>query len=667
MEQAGVTMIVAKRFFRWLTLRSVDPTLAQAQFGELQRQIPLLYALLSASAVAVAYTHFGTAPDWMTVWIPCLLVLVSVVRMVKWLRKPAVPLSGEETLRSLRRTTVLGTLIALGCICWSLGLGRYGTDHLHAHVAIFVAITVIGCIFCLMHLPQAAMLVTAIVTLPYLACYVSPSDAVYSAIALNILLVTLVMIRVLLNTFNGFTKLIRTQAETERLNREVTKLAHTDMLTGLPNRRLFFAQADSDIARCRAAGLDLAIGVIDLDRFKAANDTFGHLLGDQILESVGARLAETFEGKAMVARLGGDEFAFVAEGEEAAVLALAARACEALSNPFRLGEITVSIGASCGIATTRDVPGTARALYDGADYALYMAKNERRGFAMLYSSEHASRIRSEREVEGALQTADLDAEMQVHLQPISSLADRTTIAVEALARWDSPRLGKVRPDVFIPLAERAGIIHRLTLTLLGKALGCLDHLPPEVKLSFNLSAHDITCQETVLGILALVRRSGVEPSRLIMELTETAVVRDFDAAETSIRLLRSLGVGIALDDFGTGQSSLSYLRRLPIDKVKIDKSFVAGAGDGEGRELLSAVVAFCKSMHMQCVAEGVEDASQLDFLEAIGCDLYQGYLLAKPMPIDQLVAWQATRPRPARRRVSLSPLDRRPAPEFRGD
>ena len=639
-------MRVVKQFFDWLALRSVEPGLAQAQYGELQRQIPLLYALLGVNAVAVAFTHHGTAPLWLTLWIPSLLVTISAVRLFVWLKSSSAPVSEAQALHHLRRTTVLGALIALAYISWSLTLGQYGEGHQQTHVAIFIAITVIGCIFCLLHLPQAALTVTAIVTVPYLAFYVSPNDAVFTAIGLNILLVTLVMIRILLNSFDGFSKLIRTQIETERLNREVTKLAHTDMLTGLPNRRHFFRQADASIERCRREGRPLALGVIDLDRFKAANDTFGHLFGDHLLEAVGTRLHEIFEGHGLLARLGGDEFAFIVEADESAVANLAGQACQLLAEPFLLDEVTVSIGASCGIASIRDISGTSRALYDGADYALYRTKSERRGFALFYSPEHERSIRSERAVEAALQVANLEAEMAVHLQPIARIDGEAICALEALARWTSPQLGPVRPDVFIPLAERAGIMHRLTLTLLGKALASLQRVPGDVQLSFNLSAHDITCSETILAIMSLVKRSGIDPTRLVMELTETAVVRDFPAAEASIRLLRSLGINIALDDFGTGQSSLSYLRRLPIDKVKIDRSFVAGAEDEAGRELLCAVVAFCKSMRMKCIAEGVEDMAQLQFLHAIGCEYFQGYLLARPMPVEAFLAWDAKRAGP---------------------
>ncbi|WP_244486896.1 EAL domain-containing protein [Aurantimonas sp. Leaf443] len=616
----------------------MDSELAMAQYGELRRQIPLLYALLSVNAVAVAYTHQAVAPPVMSTWIPAFLVLACLARLAMWLLRPAKAVAPGEAVTLLRRTTILGTVLALAFIVWSLKLGDYGGEREHAHVALFIAITVIGCIFCLMHLPQAALVVTIVVTGPYLAYYVAGGDSVYLAIAINIVLVTMVMIRVLLNSFRGFETLIRTQAETTRLNREVTLLAHTDMLTGLPNRRLFFAELESELERCRDAGTEFALGVIDLDRFKAANDTFGHLLGDEVLETVGRRLRAVFGPERMVARLGGDEFAFFLPARGDAACRLADEACIALSEPFRFGDVTISIGASCGVATTRDVHGTARSLYEGADYALYNSKNFRRGLATLYSAEHENRIRSERAIEAALQAADFEAETEIHLQPIVCVRRGTVLAVEALARWTSPRVGPVRPDIFIPLAERTGRIHRLTLTLLAKALACLDRLPGSTKLSFNLSAHDLTSGETVLGMVSLIRASCPDPSRLILELTETAVLRDFSAAEDAILLLRALGVQIALDDFGTGQSSLSYLHRLPIDNVKIDRSFLMGSGTPSGRQLLTAIVALCKSLNMRCIAEGVEEEAQLAVLSQIGCDAYQGYVFARPMPLDAFLA-----------------------------
>jgi diguanylate cyclase (GGDEF)-like protein len=422
----------------------------------------------------------------MTVWIPSLLVLASVYRLAKWALRPPNITEPRQAVRMLRRTIILGSLLAIAYISWSLAMNGYGGEREHAHVAIFIAITVIGCIFCLMHLPQAALAVTALVTIPYLVFYLSRNDPIYTAIGLNIALVTLVMMRVLLNSYQGFTQLIQTQDETEHLNQAVTLLAHTDQVTGLPNRRHFFSRLDS-----LTEGDVWSLGVIDLDRFKAANDTYGHLVGDQVLQTVGERLRNHFAPGEVVARLGGDEFAFLVKGDGPNAVRRADIVCNALSLPMEISGHVITIGASCGIASTKEVRGSARALYDSADYALYAAKSGRRGGSMLFSAEHESRIRFDRSLEEALQTADLDGEMEVYLQPIVHIATNRIVCVEALARWTNRDLGAIAPDIFIPLAERMGLINRLTLLLLRKTLDAAKQLPADMRLSFNLSGHDL--------------------------------------------------------------------------------------------------------------------------------------------------------------------------------
>ena len=635
----------SQNVLRWLTFVDIQPELAVAQFGALQTQVPLLYSLLSVNTVAVAFTHLNFAPVWMAIWIPALLVGANLVRMGCWLRKRRQAVTPAHAVRHLRRASLLSAVMALIYILWALGLSRFGGEHEQTHVAIFIAITVVGCIFCLMPLPQAAMAVTVVVTVPYLGYYLAKGDAVYLAIGINILLVTFVMLRVLLNTYRDFVANVRSKVETERLNREVTLLAHTDALTGLPNRRLFFSELPKAITQARQRGVDLALGIIDLDRFKAVNDSLGHILGDKLLAAVGTRLKRYFPENGIVSRLGGDEFAFRIPLSGDAAVGLANEICSLLSDPYEIGGTTVSLGASCGIATLTSI-GTAQdgaSLYDAADYALYSAKSDRRGFATLYSAEHEKRVRSERALEAALQTADLDAEMDVHFQPIVGERGRSLCAIEALARWSSPTMGHVSPDIFIPIAERTGIIHRLTQTLFRKALAVAERLPSDVKLSFNLSANDMISPGTVLSLVTMIRNSGLKPARLVFELTETAVMRDFVAARDSVVLLRSLGVQIALDDFGTGQSSLSQLRQLPIDKVKIDRSFVADSDKPEGYNLLAAIIALCAKMKIDCVAEGVETADQMDALSVLGCGEFQGYYFSKPMSAKDFFQWLEVR------------------------
>ena len=623
------------RLKNWLLLRGDNPDLVVAKYHELKRQVPLLYALLSVNAVAVSFTHLHHAPHWMTIWIPGCLVSISVLRMIGWLLKRDPVISAPAALYQLRRTIVLGSVLACAYISWALALSRYGGDHEQAHVAIFIAITVIGCIFCLMPLPQAVVAVTAIVMIPALYYYLSFGDAVYAAIGINIALVTAVVIRVVLSAYEAFENSVLARIETQRLNAEITNIAHTDPLTHLPNRRLFFSKLPALFAASQDNGLDCAVGLIDLDRFKAVNDTMGHMFGDQLLQAVARRLEDAFSGHGLIARLGGDEFAFCIDADGGRATAFANAVCDKISVPYLISGVNVSIGATCGIALLSTV-GERGSLYDAADYALYKGKSDRRGFATLYAAKHEASLREDRAVEAALQSADLCGEMEVHYQPIVDQS-RRVIAVEALARWTSPTLGNVRPDVFIPLAEKTGIVHRLTLTLFKKALRVAAQLPFDVKLSFNLSAHDLMSSETILGLTALIRSSHIAPSRFIFELTETAVMRDFEAAAESLTLLRALGVSIALDDFGTGQSSLSYLRQLRVDKVKIDRSFITDVHETGGEDLLAAIVALCSRMKIACIAEGVETATQFKTLLSVGCDAFQGYLFSRPLPEAQIM------------------------------
>lgn len=637
MSVGCVMMERLRRLIGWLTLSSREDGLIVAQYNELHRQIPLLYAVLSVNAVAVSFTHWNSAPVWMTVWVPLVLVSVSLFRLGAWIVRPRQVADQREALKRLRRTTALSVVIALAYISWSLALYEYGGAEERAHVALFIATTVIGCIFCLMHLPQAALAVTVVVMTPYLAFQLGRGGAVHAAIAFNILLVNLLLIRVLMNSFGSFRKLIAMQTESARLNREVTHLANTDMLTGLPNRRMFFGEVDRKLERCRETGASLTLGALDLDRFKAANDAFGHVLGDQLLKAVAERLSDVFEDRALLARLGGDEFAFLIEADAETANELAGVACREIARPFHLGDTSIVIGATCGIAE-RQAGVDANALYDCADYALYFAKHQSRGASMIYSAEHEHRIRAERAIEVALQNADLKTEFRVHFQPIVDVRSGRVVAAETLARWTNAELGTIAPDIFIPLAERAGLIHALSLALLDKALDALEMLPEHMMLSFNLSAHDLNSRETVDAITSRIEGCAAEPGRLIIELTETAVLRDFGKAEQAIGKLRALGVQIALDDFGTGQSSLSYLHRLPIDHVKIDRAFITGTEGESGRELLAAVIGLCKTLRMKCVAEGVEQVEQLEMLRVIGCDEYQGYLFSKPMPLQDFQA-----------------------------
>ncbi|MET1414587.1 EAL domain-containing protein [Roseibium sp. HPY-6] len=632
-----------RAFLRWMMIDPRHPEIAQAQYNELRTQIPSLYALLMVNAIAVAYTHYDVAPVYLTVGVLIPMLILTTVRMIAWLRASKITLGPNEAIRKMRQTVLLGSVVAVIYISWSLSLDGYGGPVERGHIALFIAITVIGCIFCLMNLPQAALMVMFIVTVPYLIHYVRQDQDVYFAIAMNIFLVCLVVLQVLISGYTGFCKLVKSQAdlaakqrETELLNAENERLAQTDALTELPNRRYFFNRVASLIKSRETQDGKFAVGVIDLDRFKPVNDTYGHKVGDQLLMAVGQRFKELNLADIEICRLGGDEFGFLYLGDLEKAAQTGQSICDMISEPYRVGEMNLAVGASCGIAFYPEAGTTAHALFDRSDYALYNSKTTSRGQTTVYSEEHEARIRSERAIENALQNADLDAEFQVYFQPVVSLPDKIVVGFEALARWDSPVLDRVAPDRFIAVAERTGQINRLTLSLFGKAIRQIKELPGDLSLSFNLSAQDITSSQTVNALLEAIEHHKVNPKLITFEITETSVIGSYEAAEACLKTLRSAGVKLALDDFGTGYSSLGYLHRLPIDCVKVDRSFVASIHEPVASGVITSIVNLCRSMEMLCVVEGVEDRTQLDLLKALRCNLVQGYHFAPPMAFSEI-------------------------------
>lgn len=420
--------------------------------------------------------------------------------------------------------------------------------------------------------------------------------------------------------------------------REAPSAAGSDGLTGLPNRGGFFGALESSLA---SGTLDpLAVGLINLDNFSAINDTHGHRVGDRVLRDLAMRL-EMLVPDAFVAHLGSDKFGFLVRGdpEQARILAEAVR--ERAAAPYEISGLLVHVGCSGGLAVLQKGTESADALFDRASCALRSAKASNRGGVALYDADLERRVRTDRAIGAALQRCDPVREMSILFQPIYDLEAGRITAVEALARWTSPQLGPVQPDVFIATAERLGLIHTITLALLRKTLGELDRLPDAIDVSFNLSARDITDSRTVTAIVALVREMGVDPRRIIFEITETAMIRNFEVAADTVRLLRSLGARVALDDFGSGYSSLGYLHRMTFDRIKIDRSFMAEVELSEGRRLLASIVGLCRNLGLGCIVEGVETPEQLTIIRDIGCRAYQGYLLSRPMTPDEFLAWLA--------------------------
>ncbi len=622
-----------------------QPELLVAQYKAFSAKMPMMYLILIVNSWALAHTYLDLAPHWLGLYFPSILTVMCALRLSFWWRGRHVDPTPQVAAHALKRTNFLAAPIALGFSLWSVMLFPYGDAYAQAHVAFYMGITVICCIFCLMYMRSAALTTAFIVNGIFTVFFLSTHTPVFVAAALNVVLVTIGMLVIVNSHYRDFTGLVNAQLKTAQLSNENLQLANVDSLTQIPNRRKFFTQLNEICARASARQERFAVVILDLDGFKAVNDLYGHAHGDQLLEVVGQRLLATCREEDLhLARLGGDEFALIIDRDlsDDALREIGRLVCEKLRQPFRLANATVQIAASVGVATFPDMASDAAALYEHADYALYQGKRERRGAVTLFSEQDKEQIQRKANIEQALRQADFERELSVFFQPIVRLADRTPIAFEALARWQNSSRGAISPVEFIPAAERMGIINQLSVTLLKKALAVAAQWPDEMRLSFNLSANDINTREGMAEIVRVISESGFSPARLDLEITETAVLQDLEKTRQMITSLRQLGCGITLDDFGTGYASLSHLHALPLTRIKIDKSFVADIErNAVSHKIVKSLLALTHDMALACVVEGLETEQHLAILSELGALYGQGYLFSRPLPEEQVAGWLA--------------------------
>jgi diguanylate cyclase (GGDEF)-like protein len=456
-----------------------------------------------------------------------------------------------------------------------------------------------------------------------------------------ILLIGGVLLSVLVGVLGAVLGTGRTRALS--LVREKTgELSHQalhDPLTGLPNRALVLDRAEQMIARtARQPGKVAGALFIDVDGFKHVNDSLGHACGDRLLQVVGERLQRALREQDTVGRLGGDEFVVLVEcdAEEAALDLLADRLTECLREPVELGHSgkTFSVTASTGVAFGRyESPD---ALLRDADLALYAAKAAGRDRYALFDASMYGGVEGRLELEADLAAALQEEQLVLAYQPIFELPQREIVGVEALIRWQHPTRGLVSPDSFIPLAEESGQIAAIGRWVLDEACRQAAEWAAEgleIGIAVNVSAYQLGRNCFAEDVKRALQDSQIEPSSLTLEITETALMRDVSAAREHLMEIRALGVRVAIDDFGTGYASLSQLQCMPVDILKIDRSFIAALRDGgQGRELLEAILGVGRSLSLTVVAEGIEEHSQLQALEEMGCERAQGFLLGHPGP-----------------------------------
>ncbi|WP_042298354.1 putative bifunctional diguanylate cyclase/phosphodiesterase [Paraburkholderia bannensis] len=615
----------------------MDGELINAQFHAFSRQVPLLYFILLINTGAVAYTHLRDSPRWLSIYIPGVLCSIGLTRLLVWLgrRRRHRYLTDREIYQRLSLATWVTAAFGVGFTAWGFALYPYGDAYARVQIAFSMAITVIGCIFCLVHLRRAALLLTAIVVIPFTIFFVRTGNSVLVAIALNMLLVTIAILMMMLTHYRDFASLIQSRRALQALSDTNSRLANLDALTGLPNRRSFLERLDELCGEMADGCKTFAVGVIDLDGFKQVNDLHGHPTGDQVLEEVSRRLTRLQSPECTFARLGGDEFGLVVTGDTQieSLQTLGNMISKVLEAPYRCAGASIRVAASLGIAQFPIAATTSQQLFERADHALYHAKEHGRGGTTIFSSEIESAIRRSNVIEQLLRQADLSREMTLHYQPIIDVTNGYVVSFEALARWRNTTLGDVAPSEFIAVAERSDLVHTITLILLGKALDALREAEPHVRVSFNLSARDMNSPDTIFSVMDMIRKSSVSPERLTIEITETAVILDFDRMRSALNQLKQFGVHIALDDFGTGFSSLHCIHRLPLDKVKIDRSFVQEIdSDVAAQDIVRSIMGMCRNLGLTCVTEGVETEAQCKALRELGCNVMQGYLFGRPVP-----------------------------------
>ncbi|QEY65453.1 EAL domain-containing protein [Metapseudomonas lalkuanensis] len=439
-------------------------------------------------------------------------------------------------------------------------------------------------------------------------------------------------------------------SERQRYQREIERLAYSDELTGLPNRRLLLDRLQHAMAREQREGRYGALLFIDLDHFKTVNDSLGHPVGDALLREVTARLAGCLRNEDTLARLGGDEFVVLLEAladspEQAGKLAaeVGDKLLQSLHGSYIIGEHELVVSASIGIALHPFIEQVAADVLKQADTAMYRAKQSGRNALHFFAPAMQAAIDQRLQLQSELRQAIDRGQLSLEFQPQLALADGRVLGAEALMRWHHPTRGDVPPAQFIPLAEETGLILELSDWMLERACACLANWQtdlPWLVLAINVSPRELRKPGFVERIESALKRHGVPPGRLELEITEGSLLEEVEQCISAMQALKSLGVRFAIDDFGTGYSSLAYLKRLPLDRLKIDRSFVDGlAVDASDLALVETILAIGRNLGLECIAEGIESEEQLSMLRQRGCELGQGYFFSRPLDEEGFRGW----------------------------
>jgi diguanylate cyclase (GGDEF)-like protein/PAS domain S-box-containing protein len=457
----------------------------------------------------------------------------------------------------------------------------------------------------------------------------------------------------------------RDASERAAFEEQLAHQAFHDAVTGLPNRALFSDRVEHALARAAREGARIAVIFLDLDDFKTINDSLGHAAGDEVLQQVAVRLLEAVRATDTAARFGGDEFAILIEdvGDPATAVEFAERLVRGFEMPIAISGKDMSVRPSIGIALSSndadEAPSDADELIRNADAAMYICKRDGAGGYRVFEAAMHERVLERLELRAELQRAIEERQFELHFQPVVRLHDGSVAGVEALVRWHHPTRGLIQPGQFIPLAEEMGLIVELGRWVLRESCQHVARLlatgeaGPDFSLAVNLSVKQLQHPDVIADVRAALEDSGIDPRMLVLEITETVLMADYELASRRLQQLKVLGVRIAMDDFGTGYSSLSYLSRFPVDILKMDRSFLASNASPQAEGLAAAIVALGESLKLEVVAEGIELSGQYKALRDLGCDLGQGFFIARPMDLADTREWLADADRATRRDEKL--------------
>ena len=642
---SGIASLLARIVDIGETQTPFGRALLEVRYRALQRQIPLLYIIALANFLGL---HFATGGAFNEASHPAnLLILFVVVRLIHWTRTRSRTLSPERIFAELAKTYVFAALFSSLFCYWAIRLFAIGDSAQQSDVILFASLAAVGCAYGLSSFPSAARLPLLLFALPLAATLVLSRQPAHIATGVSLILITLLLLRLLDIHNRGFTQLVRSRSDVE-VEREraqkaegealaekarVRRIADSDPLTGLANRRAFLSALEEHVGRddrTRRATLVL----VDLDGFKPINDTFGHATGDAVLREVGERLGRAAGGGGLVARMGGDEFALLVGScsSTAAAARLGKRIAAALQRPYAVEGREFRLSGGCGVLLLEREERDLTLALSRCDTALYSAKQRGRGEWALFTGGMEQTTRRRTALEWALRDPAVHQQVGLVFQPIYELATMQISSFEALARWTHPELGPISPGEFIPITEQINAVEAIGETLLGRAAKEAANWPETIRLSFNLSAVQLCSATSAIRVLTIVAEAGLDPGRLQLEVTETALLVDFDSARKNLRLLREAGARIVLDDFGAGFASVSYLREIDFDAIKLDGSLIVSAPTSTpAMRLLRGVVQLCDSLGVPCIAEHIETQEELALLQQLQCRYGQGHLLSVPL------------------------------------